>query len=170
MAHWHGLAKLRMHSDLTLDIMDHVTSTLGQQFRQFKATVCDAYETYELGQEVRARAQCCAKKAANQTAGRKGTQPTRIVGQTEVGDSEILARSAKRRKVFNLQTYKFHALGDYVSTIRRFGTSDSYSTEPVCFILFDYELRSIVFSRANLNTVLPRPDIVAPIASLLSSS
>ncbi|KIK35174.1 hypothetical protein CY34DRAFT_56217, partial [Suillus luteus UH-Slu-Lm8-n1] len=116
MAHWHGLAKLRMHSDLTLDIMDHVTSTLGQQFRQFKATVCDAYETYELGQEVRARAQRCAKKAANQTAGRKGTQPT--------------PRSAKRRKVFNLQTYKFHALGDYVSTIRRFGTSDSYSTEP----------------------------------------
>ncbi|KAG1856158.1 hypothetical protein F4604DRAFT_1932022 [Suillus subluteus] len=37
MAHWHGLAKLHMHSDLTLDIMDGVMSALGQQLREFKA-------------------------------------------------------------------------------------------------------------------------------------
>ncbi|KAG2091348.1 uncharacterized protein F5147DRAFT_524310, partial [Suillus discolor] len=33
-------------------------------------------------------------------------------------------------KVFNFQTYKFYALGDYVSTICQYGTSDLYSTEP----------------------------------------
>ncbi|KAG2052976.1 hypothetical protein BDR06DRAFT_972657 [Suillus hirtellus] len=54
MAHWHGLAKLRMHSELTLKIMDQLTSVLGHQFRQFKATVCAAYETHELRQEVEA--------------------------------------------------------------------------------------------------------------------
>lgn len=128
MAHWHGLAKLRMHSDLTLEIMDNVTSALGQQFLQFKATVCNAYRTHELGQEVRARARCCAKKTVNQKAGHKCTQSTRVIEQAEVDALENL----KCSKVFNIQTYKFHALGDYVSTIRRYGTSDSYSTEPVC--------------------------------------
>ncbi|KAJ3724782.1 hypothetical protein C8R42DRAFT_640705 [Lentinula raphanica] len=33
------------------------------------------------------------------------------------------------RKLFNLNTYKFHALGDYPWTIRTFGTTDSYSTQ-----------------------------------------
>jgi len=39
--------------------------------------------------------------------------------------------SARHPKQLNLKTYKFHALGDYVQTIRRFGTTDSYSTQPV---------------------------------------
>ncbi|KAH7918173.1 hypothetical protein BV22DRAFT_1025018, partial [Leucogyrophana mollusca] len=32
-------------------------------------------------------------------------------------------------KLLNLQTYKYHALGDYPNTIRRFGTTDSYTTQ-----------------------------------------
>jgi hypothetical protein len=39
--------------------------------------------------------------------------------------------SHRRPKCFNLQTYKFHALGDYTNHIRRFGTTDSYTTEIV---------------------------------------
>jgi hypothetical protein len=37
----------------------------------------------------------------------------------------------KRKKTFNIQTYKYHALADYADHIRRFGTTDSYSTERV---------------------------------------
>jgi hypothetical protein len=41
-------------------------------------------------------------------------------------------RDATRQpKGFNLNTYKFHALGDYTAAIRQFGTTDSYSTEIV---------------------------------------
>jgi hypothetical protein len=157
-----------MHSDLTLNIMDNVTSALGQQFRQFKNTTCAAYEAHELGQEVRARARRRARKADQ--AGHKSTRPACVVGQAEVDDPELSALNAKRVKVFNLQTYKFHALGDYVSTIRRYGTSDSYSTEPVCPMIFNYELPSFDFPRVNLNTVPPRQDIAAPIANLLLNS
>jgi len=39
--------------------------------------------------------------------------------------------SARQLKEFNLKTYKFHILGDYCSTIWHFGTTDSYSTQPV---------------------------------------
>ncbi|KAG1818907.1 hypothetical protein EV424DRAFT_1539867 [Suillus variegatus] len=111
MTHWHILAKLRMHSDLTLNIMDFVTSTVGQQFREFKAKVCSVYDTHELRQEVEACAQCHAKLAVTQ----KGKQK-----QGAVVEAENPARNTQQTKVFNFQTYKFHALGDYVSTIHQY--------------------------------------------------
>jgi hypothetical protein len=121
MAHWHGLAKLRLHSDLTLDIMDDVTSAVGRQFRAFKATVCLAYDTSELPQET----EVCTRRQTRQVAAKAKRAP---VGNVEPGSP---VKNVRRKKKFNLQTYKFHALGDYVSTIRRYGTCDSYSTEPV---------------------------------------
>jgi hypothetical protein len=45
-------------------------------------------------------------------------------------------RSARQPKQLNLKTYKYHALGDYVHTIRQFGTTDSYSTQPVSSIWY----------------------------------
>lgn len=41
----------------------------------------------------------------------------------------------KKKKTFNMNTYKGHSLGHYASTIRRFGTTDSYSTQPVCIFI-----------------------------------
>jgi hypothetical protein len=140
MAHWHGLAKLRMHSELTLEIMDEVTSTLGQQFREFKSTVCAAYQTRELNREVEARARRLVNKAGKRTTGPKGKRSSSIAAQGQEKQSRTTAQSVQRTKVFNFQTYKFHALGDYMSTICWYGTSDSYSTEPVCPNLFNYLL------------------------------
>ena len=34
-------------------------------------------------------------------------------------------------KRINMHTYKFHALGDYVNTIKLFSTMDSYTTQIV---------------------------------------
>jgi hypothetical protein len=117
-AYWHGLAKLRMHTDITLDILDQVTSELGEAFRRFKDNICSAYLTRELKREAASRRRRQAKKAA-----RKGNaaNPT----------SEDSCSS----KVLNLQTFKYHSLGDYVETIRQYGTTDSYSTEPVRTLL-----------------------------------
>jgi hypothetical protein len=39
--------------------------------------------------------------------------------------------SGRRRKLLNLNTYKFHALGDYVAAIHLFGPTDIYSTQLV---------------------------------------
>jgi hypothetical protein len=41
--------------------------------------------------------------------------------------------TGRRRKTLNLNTFKGHSAGDYVNTIREYGTCDSYSTEPVCY-------------------------------------
>jgi hypothetical protein len=132
MAHWHGLAKLRMHSDLTLEILDQQTTDLGEKFRHFKSKVCTAYYTQELNCEVDARSRRQAKDVARRTessmANEKGTGANAKGKQKE---DPRLPRQPRRKKSLNIQTYKFHALGDYVASIRRFGTTDSYSTEPV---------------------------------------
>jgi hypothetical protein len=51
------------------------------------------------------------------------------------------AGTSSRKKIFTLNTYKYHACGDYPNTIRCYGTTDSYSTEIV-----SYPLSCILFS------------------------
>jgi hypothetical protein len=48
-----------------------------------------------------------------------------------IPSNEKSKHTAQQPKTLNLNTYKFHALGDYTSTIRQYGTTDSYSTEAV---------------------------------------
>ncbi len=55
MAHWHALAKLRQHTDLSLDIMDLVTIQLGTSLRKFQAETCFVFNTRELKREEAAR-------------------------------------------------------------------------------------------------------------------
>lgn len=97
-AEWHALAKLRLHTDSTLGLLEAVTREFGRLMRQFRDKTSGAFNTVELPRE----------------------SGTRNGG----------ARSSKK-KILNLNTYKFHALGDYVATIRLFGTTDSYSTQLV---------------------------------------
>jgi hypothetical protein len=115
MAHWHGLVKLRLHTDVTLDMVNSATTLLGQALRDFKANTCSTFTTRELRREVNARNRRQAKKSATQKLADNVTQTSRL-------------------KEFNLNTYKFHALGDVANAIREFGTTESYSTEPVSLI------------------------------------
>jgi hypothetical protein len=64
MAHWHGLAKLRMHTDLTLDVMDRITVMLGKKLRLFQQETCQAFQTRELKRERDARIRREHKKSA----------------------------------------------------------------------------------------------------------
>ncbi|OJA16859.1 hypothetical protein AZE42_09971 [Rhizopogon vesiculosus] len=130
MAHWHGLAKLRMHSDLTLEILDRQTTELGEQFHQFKVNVCTAYSTQELDHEVNARSRRQAKEAAKQAETGRANGSGKGAVARKPKDTPLL-RQPRRKKSFNFQTYKFHALGDYVASIRHLGTTDSCSTEPL---------------------------------------
>ena len=128
-AHWHGLAKLRIHSDLTLDVLDEVTTSLGTGFRHFQDRICPAYNSKELPRETDARHRRRQKEASRQR------RPN-----AHVKKKAKLDRDAPRKKKFNLQTYKHHSLGDYVKTIRQLGTSDSFSTTTVRIIRCDHTL------------------------------
>ncbi|KAI5894786.1 uncharacterized protein SCHCODRAFT_02495166 [Schizophyllum commune H4-8] len=84
--------------------------------RRFRDQTCPAFNTVELPREVDARVRREARKTATSS------------GATTV-PVPIPDASAARPRTLNLNTYKFHSLGDYVQTIRRFGTTDSYSTQ-----------------------------------------
>lgn len=113
LCYWHGLAKLRMHTDETLQIMDDVTVSLGRELRAFSTHTCPGFPTRELRREAESRMRR-QQKSQLHTSSQKSSQT-----------------ASRQPKTLNLQTYKLHALGDYVSSIRRYGTTDSYSTQLV---------------------------------------
>jgi hypothetical protein len=145
MAHWHAMAKLRMHNDLTLAVMDAVTVSLGKKLRAFTENTCPAFATKELHKEYNARLRREAKKAASNASNNHATYGSETIGvaQTTLNPQATTlptvthtgrpyGTSGRRAKTLNLNTFKGHSLGDYSNTIRMYGTSDSYSTEPVC--------------------------------------
>ncbi|TEB36972.1 hypothetical protein FA13DRAFT_1787257 [Coprinellus micaceus] len=103
-AQWHALAKLRVHHDLTLNLLDYTTVRLGAHMRRFSRDTCETTVTRELPREAEARARREGSRKGKGTASRK----------------------PKKLGVF---TIKFHSLGDYSAVIRQYGTTDSYSTE-----------------------------------------
>jgi hypothetical protein len=54
-----------------------------------------------------------------------------ITNNSSGQESKVPSNNTRKPKLLNLETYTYHALGDYVRTIRTFGTTDSYSTQPV---------------------------------------
>ncbi|KAF8223970.1 hypothetical protein L208DRAFT_1514281, partial [Tricholoma matsutake] len=106
MGHWHGLAKLHLHTDATLAILDSVTASLGHALHEFEMKTCSMFATRKLKKEesTRKRKQATQKKTS---------------------------QASKGLKEFNMSTYKYHALGDVANTIREYGTTESYSTELV---------------------------------------
>jgi hypothetical protein len=52
-------------------------------------------------------------------------------GTSVPNSTDCRRHNGPKRRKFNLRVYKYHALGDYAKTIRRLGTTDSFSTEPV---------------------------------------
>ena len=55
----------------------------------------------------------------------------RELAELQSGRRKRPARSSPLPKSFNINTYKFHTLGDYSQMIKTFGTTDSYSTQVV---------------------------------------
>ncbi|KAH6891571.1 hypothetical protein BKA70DRAFT_1537922 [Coprinopsis sp. MPI-PUGE-AT-0042] len=115
---WHGLAKLRLHHDLTLQLLDDTTTLLGSQFRNFQVNTCDKVKTLELQSEADRRARRSLAKGSSSSA-----------PDAEVSGEAATASSSRRPKKFSLSTPKYHALGHYVDNIRRFGTIDSFTSE-----------------------------------------
>lgn len=114
LAQWHALAKLRLHTDQSLVFLDEATRLLSSQLRKFRDFTCTAFHTTELPSETAARWR-------------------RKEGKSNTSNSTA---SAACPKSFNLTTYKLHALGDYVRTIRLFRTTDSDTTQIVRDFIF----------------------------------
>ena len=125
LATWHGLAKLRLHTESTVQALESSTTRLGIALRKFQSTTCAEFVTRNLPSEEAARGRRKAAKAKLQPT----TQKSKSKGK------ELISKTKKKKKVsstirtFSLSNYKTHALPDYAKTIREFGTTDGYSTQ-----------------------------------------
>jgi len=128
-----------MHMDSTLNVFSQVTTALGNTLHTFQEQTCSVFPTQELQCKQMAWLCCQAKNivAANPV-------PSNL---KELGPSNPKPRNSGARlpKKLNLRTYKFHSLGDYHYTIRRFGTIDLYSTQPVSLLDTAVELLNIKY-------------------------
>ncbi|KAJ7053674.1 hypothetical protein C8F01DRAFT_1329290 [Mycena amicta] len=120
MAEWHSFAKLRMHTDPTLEHLERLTSEIGRLMREFRLTTCTELTAFELPREVAARSRSAAQKAAKSAAAAGLPIPDATVPPVPA--------STKKVKMLNPSTYKWHAIGDYPATIPLFGPTDIYST------------------------------------------
>jgi hypothetical protein len=116
LATWHGLAKLRLHTDTTLSFLDTSTTRLGKILRRFSSKT-ETFDTRDLPSEEAARSRRQARKSAQSLA--------------HGNSAKQHPQGCSKHKKFNLRTYKLHALGDYVNAIRQFGTTDNFTTQLV---------------------------------------
>jgi hypothetical protein len=110
--------------------------------RKFEKYVCSKYDTKDLPSELAARSRRQQRKAIKLTT------------TTPASTQKVPAPTGPRRRKFNLETYKYHALGDYATSIRLHGPLDGYSTQLVSHgypIFFCDVLLSAI--RVNSNTV-----------------
>lgn len=108
--HWFSLAKLHLHSDSSLQLLQEKTASFGKVIRRYARDTA-GIDMVELPKEVAARQRRLAKATEASARG---------------GDS--VQSSSARPKPFNLNTFKNHNIDKYVDTIKRLGTTDSYTT------------------------------------------
>ena len=116
LATWHAFAKLWLHTESTVIALEGSERRLGDLFQKFVWRTCSFYHTSELPSETAARGRRVA-----------------AITQNKPGQSNV--RLTAKKVVFQLNTYKHHSLGDYPEYIRRYGTTDNYSTQIVSLYL-----------------------------------
>jgi hypothetical protein len=100
--HSHTLAKLRMHSETTLSLLDEVFKKLSCQLHEFRDITCVAFTMFELPKE-KAMQECKA-----------------VCEHSGCINPDTGSASGQNVTKFNLNTYKFHTMGDYLQLIRFF--------------------------------------------------
>jgi len=139
---WHAYAKLRLHTDTTLNDFKTLTSTLGRSVHIFIKEVCTQYNTTNLLYEMATH----GRRAAAMATHGKRAAPVMAKKSDSARASYKKKKKTRtsKRKQLNLSTYKYHALGDYPNQIAQFGGTDNASTQMVrgflqntqnCFIL-----------------------------------
>jgi nucleoid-associated protein YgaU len=101
-ARWHALAKLRMHTDDTLQMLEEATTELGSQFRSFVRDVCEHIATRELPAEAAEREERekrqAEKKAAavSEKATKKAVVAEKAAAKKAVAAEKAVAKKAEK--------------------------------------------------------------------------
>lgn len=131
---WHGLAKLRLHTELTLTLLRRSTVRLGQELRNFQRNICPHYDTKETAREAQSRIRAQARREGVGRA--SGTMTLAPLGGQAVSAATTVQNPSRKKFTFSLTKPKVHFIGDYVPEIEYSGTTDNYSTQIVRHFVF----------------------------------
>ena len=131
LAEFHAFAKMRLHTERTLELFEKSIKTLGEAVRRFETVTCAAYDTKELPRETAARGRREAAAAAK--TGDKTSASGRSKGKGKAAAPKAPRKPAgsSRHVKFQASMVKWHSFGDYVAYIRAYGTLDVSSTQSV---------------------------------------
>ena len=132
-ATWHALAKLHIHTDTSLRLLDTATTALGNALRYFTYVTCPEFDTFETAAEY-------AKRQRQQAT---------TTSSTSTATPSATSRQPRR---FSLKTIKLHFLGDYVSCIKTFGTTDNYNSALVRQVQFTFSCPELTRVRGRIAT------------------
>jgi hypothetical protein len=94
--------------DTSLTLLDTAITALGNALRYFVQVTCPEFDTFETSAEY-------TKRQRQQAAAAPSTSTT-------------TSSAGRQRRTLSLKTIKLHFLGDYVSCIKMFGTTDNYNS------------------------------------------
>jgi hypothetical protein len=120
-AMFHGLAKLRMHTDSSTNLLWNSTIRLCTLLRYFRDVVCPRFQTVETPAEAERRKRQAVARIASSGNSLAAANP-----------------DGRRERKFNLTTYKFHVIADYARLVETGVTLDSVSTNYVSLRLFPF--------------------------------
>ncbi|TFK20815.1 hypothetical protein FA15DRAFT_599043, partial [Coprinopsis marcescibilis] len=95
--------------------LKRLTCDLGDDIWKFILETCSQFNTKELLQEYQAHTHQAAKKVS------------------AMGNNQKASSLGKQKVTLNINTYKFHALGNIIQSIKMFGTTDNYMSQGVSF-------------------------------------
>ena len=104
-----------MRPSTSAETYEHLSATLADSMTHGNSSAKSMHESEEK-----------PKKSAVSAGETQGQGSTRDEPQEEPGATTEIDEPTPKK--LNINTYKVHSLGDYASTIRQFGTTDSYST------------------------------------------
>ncbi|KAG1883849.1 hypothetical protein F4604DRAFT_1981657 [Suillus subluteus] len=95
LAEWHTLAKLRLHTDDSLNKLDQALNALGSQLRRFQKFTCSAFRTMELPREVaaRQRRQDANLQSTNQDASASSARVKTVLKRYQIQRASASARA-----------------------------------------------------------------------------
>lgn len=154
LATWHGLAKLKMHTESTLQDLNNSLTCLEKDLHHFKKITYAVYITCNFPSEIAAQGRRTAALAvtyaqSNSKAKSKTTGTSKSKKKSKAYNMDMTSLSSSRSKPthqqaedtteasapkqqnFNLLTSKLHALGDYIDLIWHHRTTNNYSTQIV---------------------------------------
>jgi hypothetical protein len=107
--------------------------------RKFEKYVCTKYDTKDLPSELAARTRRQQRKAFQ--------KPTSTPASPTQKDP---ATKGPQRRKFNLETYKYHTLGDYATSIPLHGTLDGYSSQLVGYPVLSMRIQYLISDQGEL--------------------